>query len=188
MESAYGTSMAGGEAAASSGFNPTITGGDMGLGGGPGMGLGGGPDMGLAQFAGPTSAESTGMMSWLKNNPMATLMLGQSLSGAAQSYSMEKAASDDRAFERERLANRGLGGFDSQGNYAGIVSSQQAPTPESAVAEPVVQKPQVAAIQPQTVAPIQTPTQTPAPPQQQTVPVSRDQLPKLNQSGQIARG
>jgi hypothetical protein len=135
-----------------------------------------------------------GMMAWLEANPMATMILGQAASGAAQGYSAEKAAEHQademakaRQDEKDRLANRGLGGYSSTGEWAGsgprpqrtprqgVVSSQQVgeptPAPVNQVATPQVAVPTVAP--PQQSAPTQT-------------PVPKDQLPSLLEQGRLA--
>ena len=125
-----------------------------------------------AAGVGEVAATSAGgMMGWLEANPMATMMLGQGVMGAAQGYSADKSAERIQNAEDERLKNRGLGGFDYSGNRQGVVASQQ--TPEQVVAEPDASK--VAPVQQQEVAP-----------QAVQTPVPKDQLPKLLENGQLA--
>ncbi len=131
------------------------------------------PYSGLAA-ASPAAAAAapTGMMGWLQANPMATMMLGQAGAGAYGGYLEDKQAER----EQEERANRGLMGFDSTGNYGGVVKSQMQP------AEPTV-TPTGAA--PQAVASPQVAQQQPA---GGNVPVPRSNLPKLNQQGQLLQG
>jgi hypothetical protein len=144
-----------------------------------------GSQMGALETAsvGLDASASTGMMGWLEQNPMATMILGQGVMGAAQGYNADKAAKDIADREDEYRKSRGLMGYDSKGQYGGqpqgVVASQQKtnePTTQ-AIAPPTVEAPVV----PQQVAaaPAPQPTQTPVP---------REQLPQMNRDGQVARG
>jgi len=110
----------------------------------------------------------TGMMAWLKANPMATMMLGQGVVGAYGGYLEDKQAQA----ELDERNNRGLMGFDSTGAYKGVVQSQ---TPENTLTEP-----EARFIPGQQVAQQEV--------NAQGVPVPREDLTKLNQQGQIRRG
>ena len=162
---------------AAGGFAPTINGA-----------MGGALDTAMTTGASLSSAASapTGMMAWLENNPMATMMLGQGVSGMAQGYMAEKASAEAQKAEDERLAKRGLMGYDNTGRYAGVVSSQRKPTVEETVATPASAAPAVQSQQ--TGAPPTPATPAPTAPGQNSVPVAREQLPQMNKDGLIARG
>ncbi len=107
--------------------------------------------------------------SWFAANPMATMMLGQGVMGAAGSYEQEKAEKAALAQREKERTERGLFGFGYEGQPAGVVSSMmQQPTT-------AVEGPQVQATQAPVVA-------------GQQVPIQRKDLPKLNQQGQLAVG
>jgi len=104
--------------------------------------------------------------SWFAANPMATMMLGQGVAGAAGSYEEGKAQEAAIAQRERERTERGLFGFDYEGQPAGVVSSaMQQPT--ATVEGQQVQAPVVAG---------------------QQVPIQRKDLPKLNQQGQLAVG
>ena len=116
-----------------------------------------------------TAAETAGA-SWFAKNPLATMMLGQGVIGAVSG-----AAADEKAAEERK--SRGLFGFDYEGKRAGVVGSRM-----DDVAPPEAQTTQAAAapvIASQQVAPVGAPQQ---------IPVQRKDLPKLNQTGQLAVG
>lgn len=117
----------------------------------------------------PPPPPPTGPMAWMNANPAATMMLGQGISGAIGSRE-ERKAEDARIAERRE---RGLMGFDYAGQYRGLVGSQIAP-----VEQPVVNAAQAPIVAGQTITP---PTTKP-------VMLPRDQLPLLNEQGQIVRG
>jgi len=129
----------------------------------------------------PAAAAETGMLSWLKANPMATMMLGQGAAGAYGGYLEDKQAER----EAEERKNRGLMGYDSEGNYAG-----RKPSTESLLASPSAPAAQAPA-QSATTAPIvasqQVAPQTVQSQQPQQVSVPRDELTKLIQQGQNAQ-
>ena len=64
-------------------------------------------------------------MGWMQANPMATMMLGQGVSGAVSSHEARKA--EDRA--REERQSYGAMGFDRSGAYKGpgVINSQRQP-------------------------------------------------------------
>ena len=114
---------------------------------------------GALDIAGSTATKQagTGMFSWMKDNPMATMVLGQGVSGAASSYEAGKTADADRAAADEAWRRKGTMGYDYQGNYAGqpdpMVNRQQAQTVQTqATAQPIVAGQQV---QPQSMPPAQ---------------------------------
>ena len=135
-----------------------------------------------AAAAGTTAAGTAaagGVTGWMAANPMTTMILGQGVAGAAGSYEERKAQEDAIAQRERERKDRGLFGFDYEGQPAGVITSaMQQPAP--AVAPQQVQAAQ---------APIVAGQQIAAPgtmPQQ--IPIQRKDLPKLNQSGQIALG
>ncbi len=110
----------------------------------------------------------TGMMAWLKGNPMATMMLGQAGAGAYGGYLQDKAEQREDEFRK----SRGLMGFDSTGTYGGGVVKSRMPNADdvapSATTAPTVAAPVVAS--------------------QQTVQVPRSDLVELNKQGQLLKG
>ena len=117
------------------------------------------------------------MMSWLRDNPMATMILGQGVMGAAAGYEADRQATKRQDMYEDRLKDRGLYGYDYGGTYAGnegVVDSQQRPTVTNTVAEPST--PTVAPVAGQQVA---APTVAPQ------TPVPKDQLPQLLEKGQL---
>ena len=125
----------------------------------------------------PAVPTGGGMLGWMAKNPMATMMLGQGVAGAAGSYEEGKAQEAMIAQRERERKDRGLFGFDYEGQPAGVISS--------AMQQPEVAQQQVQAAQ----APIVAGQQIAAPgtmPQQ--IPIQRKDLPKLNQAGQIALG
>lgn len=173
---ADGLSLASGGGAASSGFAPTITGGaNTGM-----LSAEAGAGMGSSLTGiGAAAPAKTGMMAWLADNPMATMMLGQGVMGAAAGYSADKEATRREELIDDRLEDRGLGGYDAKGNYGGVVSSQQ-PAVAQTVAEPAVTTP---VVQQQRVAGQAAPIVAP---QVQRTAVPKDQLPQLLENGQLA--
>ena len=135
-----------------------------------------------AAAAGTTAA--TGVTGWMAANPMATMMLGQGVAGAAASHEEKKTQEAAIAQRDKERKERGLFGFDYEGNSAGVVSSAMQPTgmieeqQAQAVAAPVVASQQIAGVQPVSNAQM-VPTQ---------IPIQRKDLPKLNQQGQLAIG
>jgi len=122
---------------------------------------------------GPPPPAKTGMMAWLADNPMATMILGQGVMGAASGYAADKQATKRQDMYEDRLKDRGLYGYDYGGEYAGnegVVASQR-PTVAAAVAGP-----ETPTVETPTVAP-QTPASTPVP---------KEQLPQLLEKGQLA--
>ncbi len=109
----------------------------------------------------------TGMFSWMKTNPMATMMLGQGGMGAYQGYLADKA--EER--EQKRYDERGLMGFDRFGKWGGVANHM----PEQATTTEAVQAPTVPIVQAPTV-------DAPSPRN-----VKRSELPQMQESGQIAR-
>jgi hypothetical protein len=170
-----------GEAGAGNILNPTTT-----VGGPTNYGF----DIAAADAvvgAGTPVAAKTGMMGWLADNPMVTMMLGQGVTGAAAGYSADKEATRREEIEAKRLQDRGLMGFDHEGNR-GTVQSQMGGTVAEAVAEPTTPAATAAPVaqqvaQQQVAAPITTAPQAPTP---QQVPVPREQLPQMNKDGLIA--
>lgn len=132
----------------------------------------------------PPPVAKTGMMAWLADNPMATMMLGQGVMGAASSYETDKSAERLMDQEDEWRRNRGLMGFDDKGK-GGVVRSQMG---GDTVAEAVAEPGAVPATQAPTVAPQQVAAPVAPAPVAQQVPVPREQLPQMNQDGLIARG
>ena len=114
--------------------------------------------------------------SWFAENPMATMMLGQGVMGAAGSYEQAKAEEAALAQREQERKDRGLFGFDYEGQPAGVISS--------AMQQPVAPQ-QVQATQAPIVAGQQVATPGAIP---QQIPIQRKDLPKLNQAGQIALG
>jgi hypothetical protein len=125
----------------------------------------------------PEVTKPAGMMGWLADNPVATMMLGQGVMGAAAGYSADKYADKRLDHEEDMRNNRGLMGYDYQGN-GGVVASQRLPTVAETVAEPDAST--VAPVQGQQVAAPVVAAQT------AQTPVPKDQLPKLLESGQLA--
>ncbi|MBW2690540.1 MAG: hypothetical protein JRC99_11485 [Deltaproteobacteria bacterium] len=122
-----------------------------------------------------------GAGSWMKENPMSTMMLGQAGAGAYGGYLADK---ESERLDDERK-DRGLFGFDSEGNYGGVVNSQRTasrpqtnlqPTTRPPVARDATARPQVR-------------PQTPGAPGSQTASyqVPRNQLPSLQEQGQLYR-
>lgn len=72
-----------------------------------------------------------GAMDWMAKNPLATMMIGQGVTGAVGSYEQRKAQEEQRAADRER----GLMGVDYQGRQQGIVAPQMAPRQATAGAQ-----------------------------------------------------
>lgn len=151
-----------------------------------------GAEAGASVAAGGEAAGGIG--GWISANPVQATLLGQAGVGAAQGYAAGEAAKDnersrreaeERAYaEAQRVRDeRGLFGFDKDGNYGGSsgiigsnvqgsVDEQGQPanaaatqTGTGATAAPIIAGQQVAS-----VAPIKAPT----------VAVQRSELPKLN--------
>lgn len=102
-----------------------------------------------------------GAMGWMQANPIPTMMLGQGVSGAMQSYEADQA--EQRRIDQDNLefSRRGTMGYDTAGNYAGRTPGVVA----SEVAAPTVQ----------TAAPAAT----------KVVPVKRDNLAELHKQGLV---
>jgi len=107
--------------------------------------------------------------SWFAKNPMATMMLGQGVAGAAGSHEEKKAQEAAIAQREKERKERGLFGFDYEGKPAGVVSSMMQ-QPDISVDEQQVQAAQ---------APVVA---------SQQIPIQKKDLPKLNQQGQLAVG
>jgi len=152
-------------------------------------------EIAAAETAATKLAAGTVAKSWFASNPVATMMLGQGVSGAASSYEARKASDKSVDLQNKQLdlqenarKDRGLMGYNYDGspggNAPGIVSSQMndtaAPPPEQAPANAVA-APMVA--QQQTNAPIIASQQVgqQAPQNAATTPVKVADLPKLNQ-------
>ena len=100
----------------------------------------------------------------MAENPMATMVLGQAGAGAVSSYEARKDSEDRREHDDKVRRERGVMGVDYEGNYQGIVASQQV-APQQTVAQ--------ATTAPSVAAPA-------------VRPVSRKNLPELQKQGLIA--
>jgi len=126
-----------------------------------------------AEAAAGAEVAGGGVSGWMSANPLQTMMLGQAGVGAYQGHLADKAAKREEKRIEEERQSRGTMGFDYLGK-PGIVASQQGTMPSEpsvpASAAPVVASQQV---------------RTPIVGRQQ-VAVQRENLPKLNQQGQLA--
>lgn len=153
--------MAGGGQAAVNGSLPGVVGGAV-----------------PAAGATPPVAKSTGIFGWMKDNPMATMMLGQAGAGAYQGYLLDK----QQEREDDKMKKQGLMGFDyhgrgpSTGPTGGGVIASQMSRPEDAVTDP-----NSATAAPGVRAPADTMPR-------RLFPVSREKLPELSRFGQIVSG
>jgi hypothetical protein len=119
-------------------------------------------------MAADAAANTGGILGWMQSNPMATMLMGQGVSGAVSAYEADKMAER----EEKRLRNRGLMGVDYEGNYqgkpsGGIVASNMG---RDATAAQVVNSPGVQ-----------------QPGARKTRPIARNKLPELHKQGLIAR-
>ncbi len=119
-----------------------------GVAAGAGTGAGGAVDLTLAgETAGTGNSIVNGVVegaktagNWMKENPVATMMLGQGVSGAVGSYEARKAEDRDREYRREEFNRRGTMGFNNKGTYSaapGIVASQSAPATTAQKVRPI---------------------------------------------------
>ena len=132
----------------------------------------------VTQTAAVEAAKSPGIFGWMKDNPMATMMLGQAGAGAYQGYLLDK----QQEREDDKMKKQGLMGFDyhgrgpSTGPTGGGVIASQMSRPEDAVTDP-----SSATVAPNVMAPADTMPR-------RLFPVSREKLPELSRFGQIVSG
>ena len=132
----------------------------------------------VTQTAAVEAAKSPGIFGWMKDNPMATMMLGQAGAGAYQGYLLDK----QQEREDDKMKKQGLMGFDyhgrgpSTGPTGGGVIASQMSGPEDAVSDP-----SSATVAPGVRAPADTMPR-------RLFPVSREKLPELSRFGQIVSG
>lgn len=123
---------------------------------------------------GKAGKAATGMFSWMKDNPMATMMLGQAGAGAYQAYLLDKQVEREDDIRKERgLMGFGYGGESyHKPRSGGVIASRM---PEEIVKDPSSS----------TTAPV---VERPAAPGQRFSPVPKEELPKLSRYGQLTRG
>lgn len=146
-------------------------------------------EIAAAETAASTLGSSATATNWFSKNPLATMILGQGISGAASTSEARRASDQKIELQKQMLAqkenartDRGLMGFNYDGSPGLINSRISQPPPQDMTANVQGQNaPQVA---PQaTAAPIiasqqVAPQQVDQSPQQ--VPIQRSDLPKLN--------
>ncbi len=172
-----------------------------------GVGALSGEVAGAAQSAGVTAAEESAMyqasingampevaggngivgnaMAWMGDNPIPAMILGQAGVGAYSGYLDDKA--DKRADEQRK--ERGLGGYDWNGKYAGQryqndPSTQMANSQGGGIVNSQQNNIQAARVDPASTE--QNPLALPEMASVQRRPVNRADLPALNKQGLIA--